>query len=43
MLYVCHNLRELTGGKMFLVSHKCMEICEEMEISVKLTLIYSVS
>lgn len=35
MLYISHNLRELTRGKMFLVSHKCMEICGEMEINVK--------
>lgn len=43
MLYISHSLHELMGGKMFLVSHDCMEICGEMEINVKHTLIYSVS
>lgn len=36
MLYIHHNVHELMGGKMFLVSHECMETYGEMEINMKL-------
>lgn len=36
ILYIHHNLHELMGGQMFLVSHECMETYGETEINMKL-------